>query len=195
MPASAAQRLLATADELFYADGIRAVGIDRLLAEAGVAKASLYQHFGSKDELVGAYLQRRVDRWHGFLDDALAASDAAPDEQIRSVFALIAAWMTEPGFRGCPFINAAAELPDPAHPGRLAVAEHRARNRERFRALAEAMGAADPEALAASLVLVYDGALVAADCGPADAAAAALLDTVDRVLAGAVPPTRRSRRA
>jgi AcrR family transcriptional regulator len=190
-PGSAADRLLATADALFYAEGIRAVGIDRVLATAGVAKASLYQHYGSKDALIEAYLRRRIETWHGFLDEALASAEGDPRDQILAIFTLIAAWMAEPGFRGCPFINAAAELPDPHHPAHLAVLEHRERNRTRFRSLAAAMGVDDPDAVAASLVVVYDGALVAADLGsPADAAVT-LLDTVDRVL----PRTRRRPRS
>jgi AcrR family transcriptional regulator len=187
MVATPAERLLTTADRLFYAEGIRSVGIDRVLAESGVAKASLYQHYGSKDALVAAYLARRVDDWHGFLDAAIERSDDAPAAQLLATFELLAAWMTEPGFRGCPFINAAAELPDPAHPGRAAVADHRTRTRARFVELAEQMGVAEPDELGASLVLVYDGALVAADLGSPDAAAATLLRVVRDLVEAAAP--------
>jgi AcrR family transcriptional regulator len=188
----ARERLLETADALFYAEGIHSVGIDRLLAESGVAKATLYQHFRSKDALVVAYLERRLSRGQDRLDTALAAWDAhrpaaPPAERVVAVFELLAQWMTDPGFRGCPFINAAAEHPEPGSPVLRTVLEHRARTRARFRELAEPLPGEDPAALAAVLLALYDGALVSADLGDPREAAATAVPAVRRLLAGHLP--------
>jgi AcrR family transcriptional regulator len=176
--------MLAVADALFYAEGIRAVGIDRLLAESGVAKASLYQHFGSKDELVAAYLHRRIDRWQGYLDRTLPDVEGGSAAQIVTVFELLGAWMTGEAFRGCPFINAAAEFPAADHPAHRAAVEHRTRMRARFAGLTAGLADVDdPDGLADSLMLLYDGALVAADLGSGVAAAGTVVATVRRLLA------------
>lgn len=195
----ARERLLAVADELFYAEGIRAVGIDRLLVEAGVAKASLYQHFASKDELVAAYLQRRIDVNQAYLDHKLAEVEGGPTDRIVAFFEILGRWMTGPGFRGCPFINAAAEFPQATHPAHRAVKDHRARNRARLLELAAARPGDDPETLVTTLMMLYDGALVAADLDSADAASHALAFAVRHLLGadvkpGASTPRRRTTR-
>ncbi|MFF4361228.1 TetR/AcrR family transcriptional regulator [Streptomyces sp. NPDC001604] len=153
------ERLLETASRLFYAEGIQAVGVDRLIAEGQVTKATFYRHFPSKDDLVLAYLRGR--------DAAIRAQFAAgtaevgsPEQALDLLVAGIADETCGAGFRGCPFINAAAEYPDPEHPVRRAIDEHRAWFREALTSLAAACGHSDPSAAAAMLVLLRDGAMV-----------------------------------
>jgi len=155
------ERLLAAANELFYEQGICSVGIDRVLERADVARASLYSTFGSKDELVRAYLQGRSERWQATVAEVLPERWASARERIVGVFVLLTEWFTLPGYRGCPFINASSEA------GADAVVEpvrdaHRAWVRDLFTGLAREAGATDPEALSAQLVLLYDGAMVGA---------------------------------
>lgn len=155
---SARDRLLAAADELFYDEGVHTVGIDRVIERAGVAKASLYNTFGSKDELVRAYLERRQAARRARLTDRLAGF-ATPRERLLGVFEAQSELAAEPGFRGCAFANASAE----AAPGGSIEAvcdDARAWIRDLFTELATEAGASAPDVLAAQLVLLYDGAAV-----------------------------------
>ncbi len=182
-PRHARERLLEAADEMFYAEGVQTVGIDRVIEQAGVAKASLYNTFGSKDALVRAYLDRRHDGTTSRLTTAIDAVDD-PRGKILAVFDVQAEVFAEPGFRGCAFVTASAEAP----PGGVieeAADEFRAWIRQMFVALAKGIGAHDPELLASQLHLLYDGAGLAArmDHDPgiaraARAAAATLLDAL-----------------
>jgi AcrR family transcriptional regulator len=177
------ERLLDAADHLFYEQGICSVGVDRILETADVARASLYTTFGSKDELVRSYLERRSAAWRDTVAEVLPTRWATPGERIPGVFELLTEWFDAPGYRGCPFINASAEAASS-----VAVAEvrdrHRAWVRELFTGLARAAGVKDPDGLSAELVLLYDGSMVGAQLdghsGPgraAQRAAAALLAT------------------
>jgi AcrR family transcriptional regulator len=178
---SARDRLLSAADELFYAEGVHTVGIDRIIERAGVAKASLYSAFGSKDELVRAYLQGRDKARRARMLTALERF-TTPRDRLLGVFDLMVGATATPGFRGCAFYNASAEAPDGSAVEQ--VCDHaRAWTRGLYAELARDAGAKDPEALAAQLVILYDGTLVGArmDRGPGAAAtartmAAALLD-------------------
>ena len=181
------ERLLEAADELFYEEGICTVGVDRILRRADVARASLYTTYGSKDDLVRAYLQGRSAAWQATVGHLLPSRWQTPRDRILGIFELLTDWFARPGYRGCPFINASAEMAvsSPVHEVRDT---HRAWVRELFTSLAREAGATDPDALSAQLVLLYDGAMVGAqlDHSPvagnaAQAAAAALLD-------GAVTP-------
>ncbi|MEU9480908.1 TetR/AcrR family transcriptional regulator [Streptomyces sp. NPDC048191] len=153
------ERLLETASELFYAEGIHAVGVDRLIAEAKVPKATFYRHFPSKDDLVLAYLRGR----DAGIRARLAAASAGTGTP-RQVLDLLVAGISEescgPGFRGCPFINAAAEYPDPEHAVRRLIDEHRTWFREALVSLAAACGHPDPSTAAGTLVMLRDGAMV-----------------------------------
>ncbi|GAA0657332.1 TetR/AcrR family transcriptional regulator [Kitasatospora atroaurantiaca] len=153
------ERLLETASKLFYAEGIQAVGVDRLIAEGRVPKATFYRHFRSKDDLVLAYLRGR-DAAIRAQFTAGAAEVASPEQVLDLLVAGIAEETCGAGFRGCPFINAAAEYPDPEHPVRRAIDEHRAWFRDALTSLAAACGHPDPSAAAAMLVLLRDGAMV-----------------------------------
>jgi AcrR family transcriptional regulator len=156
----ARERLLRIADELFYARGLHAVGIDEIIEKSGAAKATLYAHFSTKDDLIASYLRRRSVRWREHMTARLAASQASPIERIDSVFAILAEGCGTPGFRGCPFINAAVEYPDPRHPASLAGSEHRQWILELFRSLVVEAKIRQPDRLAAQLALLYDSAMV-----------------------------------
>src|SRR5689334_16964637 len=152
---SARERLLAAADELFYAEGVHTVGIDRIIERAGVAKASLYNTFGSKEELIRAYLESRHARTSGRIARALARSDD-PVERLLSVFDSQSELFQDPAFHGCAFASASAE----ARPGSAAAeatTAYRSWLRSLFAELAEQAGARDPAALARQLHLLYDG--------------------------------------
>jgi AcrR family transcriptional regulator len=178
---SARERLLDAADELFYEEGIHIVGIDRVIEKAGVAKASLYSTFGSKDELVRAYLTRRYEQRRARITEWVARYDT-PRDQLLGVFDALGESIAQPGYHGCAFANATAES------SRGSVAEqvtqaYRGWTRALFTDLARAAGAADPAALGAQLHLLYDGVNWAARidrdleaAGRAKAAAAILLD-------------------
>jgi AcrR family transcriptional regulator len=157
---AARDRVLETATRLFYAEGVHAVGIDRIIAEAGVAKATFYRHFPAKDELVRAYLVKQSQ-----LQRATAASlpRATPDEILLAIFDNVGELGRDPAYRGCPFVNAAAEYPDPSHPVREAISEHRRWFRTLLRDLLAEDGHPDPERTADLLVALKDGLLVAAD--------------------------------
>jgi AcrR family transcriptional regulator len=170
---SARDRLLDAADELFYEEGVHTVGIDRVIERAGVAKASLYNVFGSKDELIRAYLERRHARRQQRISEALATRYATPRERLLGVFEVLGEVLSEPGYRGCAFMNASAESPAGSGIER-ASDEGRAWIRALFTDLARDAGAADPAGLAGQLVLLYDGATIGArmDRDPSSAAAA-----------------------
>ena len=174
-------RVLDTAARLFYAEGVHAVGIDRIIAEAGVAKATFYHHFPSKDELVRAYLHEQSQEQRA---TAARLPPAPPREMLLAVFDAVGELGREPDYRGCPFVNAAAEYPDPAHPVRQAIAEHRRWFRGLLRDLLVADGHPDPERTADLLVALKDGLLVGADLD--DPARRSLVrDAVSRLLDGA----------
>jgi AcrR family transcriptional regulator len=158
---SARERLLAAADELFYAEGVHTVGIDRIIEHAGVAKASLYSTFGSKDELVRAYLQGRHDARRTRLLAALERYDN-PRDRLLGVFDALAELAASSTFRGCAFYNASAESPTDSGPVADVCNRNRAWTRELFIKLAADAGARDPAALAAQLVVLYDGSSVGA---------------------------------
>jgi AcrR family transcriptional regulator len=159
-PRSARDRLLDAADELFYAEGVHVVGIDRIIARAGVAKASLYNCFGSKEELVRAYLQRRYERRTEAISRRLALYDS-PRERILAIFDYLDGLIGHSDFRGCAFQRASAESP-PDAPSAAVCQTSRGWTRQLFTDLARDAGAADPALLAQQLVLLYDGAIVAA---------------------------------
>ncbi len=168
----ARDRLLAAADELFYEGGVHTVGIDRVIERAGVAKATLYSVFGSKDELIRAYLTARHLTRQQRIMRGLARFES-PRDRLLGVFDVLGESIAAPGFRGCAFVNASAE----ARPGSAAVevsGQSRAWLRGLFAELGHAAGAADAELLARQLELLYDGASVAGnmDRDPAAAAAA-----------------------
>jgi AcrR family transcriptional regulator len=155
------ERLLAAADELFYAEGIHTVGIDRVLEHAGVAKASLYGTFGSKDELVRAYLEERGRKRNKRIVDRIAQHDD-PRDRILAVFDVLGDTASQGSFRGCAFVNACAERDRGSSPAKDVSARQREWLRELFAQLAADVGVPDPKETARELGLLYDGATIVA---------------------------------
>lgn len=152
----ARRRILDTATLLFYAEGVRTVGIDRIIAEAGVAKATFYHHFKAKDALVCAYLAEQYELQRAFLPRLPGTGRAKLEE----VFRRIVETSEGPGFRGCPFLNTAAEFADPAHPVRAVVADYRAWFTGFMRELLTEAGHPVPGTAAHQLLLLRDGVAV-----------------------------------
>ncbi|MGH3548935.1 MAG: TetR/AcrR family transcriptional regulator [Pseudonocardiaceae bacterium] len=175
------RRILDAAERLFYDRGVQAVGVDAVVADAGVATKTLYAHFGSKDALVEAYLRRRDQRWLGWLRSAVATTEPGP-ARVLAVFDALADWFAEPGFNGCAFINVAGEL---AHSttARAVARDHKRALRALLHEVTAGAGVADHAVLADQLMLLVEGAIVTAHVeGVAEAAmrgrsaAAALLE-------------------
>jgi AcrR family transcriptional regulator len=156
-----AERLLEAAADLFYREGIGAVGVDTISAEAGVSKRTLYNRFGGKDELVAEYLRRRDERWRVYLQEQTEGV-GDPRERLLAVFGAYEEWLVGEDYRGCAFANAAAEIPDPDHPARIVARRHKEGVRERLAALAEEAGFDEPESLAERLLLLLEGAAATA---------------------------------
>jgi len=154
----ARSRLLGTASRLFYTEGLHSVGIDRIVAEARVTRATLYRHFPSKDDLVVAYLTEADELIRGQVG-AARARGGAPVDVVRAVAESIAAGIRAPGFRGCAFLNAAAEYPDPAHPVHKAVLAHREWFLHTVTELLAEVGETPPEPAARHFVMLRDGAM------------------------------------
>jgi AcrR family transcriptional regulator len=175
------ERLLAAAAELFEQEGV-GVGTDALCRAAGISKRSMYQLFGSKDEIIAASLERRAPALSAYLIPP-PGEPAAPRERILYVFRRLEEVAGDPGYRGCPYVSTMVELKDPAHPAREVARHRKDEMRAFFQAEAERGGAADAALLARQLVLVYDGAATRAGTGAevldglALATAAALLES------------------
>ncbi|HVW52628.1 MAG TPA: TetR/AcrR family transcriptional regulator [Trinickia sp.] len=174
--ATAQQLLLRAAGELFYQEGVRAVGVDAVVERAGVNKMSLYRQFSSKDELIAAYLEQANDCFFSYFDKSIDQHPGDPVRQIAQYFEDLEHRASREGYRGCPFVNVAAEFPDPSHPARQIVARNKAQLIERLRGLTSAAGADDPAALADALALLIEGVYAASQtygpgCGPIRAAA------------------------
>jgi len=178
---AARRRILDTATALFYGVGVHAVGIDRIIAEAGVAKATFYHHFAAKDDLVRSYLDEQYARQRAAFE-ALRARDLTPREEVAEIFEYMIKVGSGPGYRGCPFINVAAEYPDPADPVRKVVEQQRAWTRTRFRELLAATGDPDPDGAAGVLMLLRDGVAVGSDLDDVDRLRAITRDAVARLL-------------
>ena len=153
---------MATAWRLFYRDGYRAVGIDTILAEAGVAKMTLYNHFASKEELIIAVLEKRDCELRASIIDRVDATPDSPTEKLLAVFDWLEGWFGTEDFKGCAFIRALSEYPDPSHPIHQAAWRHKEAVLSALTGLCAAAGARDPAALAETLSMLIDGAIVTA---------------------------------
>lgn len=168
---NARERILDTAYELFSRNGIRAVGVDRIIAESGVAKMTLYRHFGSKDELVLEFLRRREQRWtQEWLQAEVEQRADDPAERLLAIFDVFDAWFRTDDFDGCSFINVLLELTDRASPVRRATVGHLATIRSFLQRLAADAGVADPEDFARRWHILMKGSIVAAGEGDREAA-------------------------
>jgi AcrR family transcriptional regulator len=180
---SARDRILETAAELFYREGIRAVGIDTIIARSGVAKMSLYRNFASKDDLVVAFLQYRDGIYWQWWDHVMAAHPGDAARQIGDLFASLARRVSSPAYRGCPFINTSTEFPDPDHPARTICRANKRELRRRLLDLARRAGARDPATLADQLLLLMDGAYASAQNFPTRGPAPSLQRAAEALLA------------
>lgn len=187
MALSRRDHLVDTALALFYRDGFHATGIDRILAEAGVAKMTLYKHFKSKDELILAALRRRDERFRDWFMAEVERRARPPEARLLAVFDALAAWFARPDFNGCMFVNASAEFARTEDPVHALAAEHKRLLLDYLKTLARAAGAAEPEALARKLELLVEGAIVAAHVCGDRAAAADARAAAETLLAAALP--------
>jgi AcrR family transcriptional regulator len=153
----ARDKVFEVAADLFYRKGIRAIGVETIVKQAGVAKISLYRNFSSKDDLIVAYLtERNASFWRQW-DDRFGRYKDDPQAQLDAVMNYLAHRTTQPGYRGCPFINYCAEFPDASHPGHRVVEANKREMRRRFVAITEALGVGDPKQLADGLLLLVEG--------------------------------------
>ena len=156
------QRILSTADQLFYAHGLRAVGTDRIIAEADVAKASLYRHFPSKDDLIVAFVEQRAERALESLEQAVTRLSPTPEGRPLAVFDALRQKLEAPDYRGCAFINCIIELADSEHGAHRAADQYKRDVMHCYSMLLEQAGYAEPAVLASQFALLVDGALVTA---------------------------------
>ena len=165
------ERILATAYDLFSRHGTRAVGVDRIIAESGVAKMTLYRNFASKDELILAFLARREEQWtRAWLQGEVEARATTPAGRLLAIFDTFGDWFAIEGFEGCSFINVMLEVTDLGHPVRHAAVAHLAEIRGFLAGLAESAGVLDPDAFARQWHILMKGSIVAAGEGDRDAA-------------------------
>jgi AcrR family transcriptional regulator len=180
-PSEARERLLRTASAIFYAEGIHNIGVDQILAAAAVTRSTFYRHFPSKESLVVAYIQA-ADA--GLRKAVLAADDGhrEPEELLRGLTESMGTVICQPGFRGCLFINAAAEYPDPASPVHRAVLDHREWLRSTVVDLLQRTGHAEPDQAARHFMMLRDGAMVGGYLSDPDQARQTLQRGVDVLL-------------
>lgn len=178
----AAERVFETARDLFYRRGIRAVGVDEIVSQAGVTKPSLYRAFVSKDELIAACLEQTAREGRTALDALMTSAPDDPLEQLRAIVHYFAEKVVQPDFRGCPMSNTAVEFPEPDHPGRLVLETSKADTRARIGSLTRKLRVADPEALADGLVLIIEGAMASHHIFGTQGPSAAMAATADALI-------------
>jgi len=182
--APAKKRILDTADLLFYDEGIRAVGVDRLISASSVTKATFYKHYRSKDRLISEYVDHRHRQAVAELADLLE-QESSVEAVLRALQQSISTWISSPEFRGCPFINAAAEFSDPTHPVRRSVITHREWFVGTLEQLLRELGHPLAGDAADDLMLARDGAMTGGYAGDPIAASTALARAFDRVIGDA----------
>jgi len=181
-PAPAKLKILEVADRLFYTEGVHTVGVDRIISEAHVTKATFYKHYRSKGVLIVAYVEGRHLRARLLVEEA-RVDLTDPADVLRALATLIGQIATRPGFHGCPFINAAAQFSDATHPVRLAVTRHRVWERALAAGLIAELGHSAEEDAVDDLILLRDGALSGSNVGDPDRAYRALARAVERIIA------------
>jgi AcrR family transcriptional regulator len=169
-PMTARERILDSAYDLFSTRGVRGVGVDEVIESAGVAKATLYRHFPSKNDLVLAFLAQREQRWtHDWLAAEARRRGATPEEQLLAIFDVFGEWFRRDDFEACTFINMLLEM-GPQHPAGQACVTYLENIRTVVGGLAEQAGLRDPESFARSMHILMKGSIVSATEGDADAA-------------------------
>lgn len=187
-PRTGKQRLVSAGIDLFYRYGFQAVGLDRVIAHAGVTKTTFYKHFEGKDDFVLECIQTRdaweTQAWHRAAK-RLGGDD--PRDQLLAIFDVLDAWFNDADFRGCIFINAAAEFTDRRDPIHQVAAEHKRRNRDQYRTLARQAGAADPESFADEYTILIEGTLVLRHVHHRNDAAKIVRPAVEQLIARHMP--------
>jgi AcrR family transcriptional regulator len=179
----AIDRIRQTARELFYRQGIRAVGVDEIVTRAGATKPSLYRGFASKDELAAAYLRDFDGQFWNRFEAAAAAHPGDPRAQIRAYLEGLARRATKAGYRGCGLTNACIEYPEPGHPARLVAQANKRALRRRLTEMAAAMGAAEPDVLGDGLLLLIEGAFASGQLFGEKGPARSVADIADKLIA------------
>ena len=167
-PSAARARIIRAADALFYAEGTRAVGVDRVIAEAQVTRVTFYRHFPSKDHLIAAYLDARLQRDREELATLRDAHPGDPEAVLGGIVETLVADTSAPGFRGCAYANIAAEFCDGDHPGRAIAAEHRTWLLGEVRSLLEDLHVEDADVVAEQLLMLRAGAMAVSSVGHAE---------------------------
>lgn len=165
MRPSKRDELVRSAKQIFYRNGFHATGMDRIVAETGISKTSMYNHFRSKEELILATLRLRDEEFRNWLFRRMAELGSTPREQLLAMFDALGEWFVQPDFRSCMFIKASSEFQETEHAIHAQCAEHKRLLFEHVRDLAASAGADDPAALAAHLLLLKEGAIVTAHLG------------------------------
>jgi AcrR family transcriptional regulator len=159
---SARERILATASELFYREGVRAIGVDTVVEQSGVSKTSLYRVFESKDALIAAFAAEQDRSFWARWDRIEEQHADDPRALLEALLSGIAERIERPAYRGCPFCNLATEFPDQNHPGRVIARANKEELRARLAAIVAKLGAADPDRVASQIVLLINGAYATA---------------------------------
>ncbi|MEY8838265.1 TetR/AcrR family transcriptional regulator [Cribrihabitans sp. XS_ASV171] len=162
MRASKRDELVRKALEVYYRDGFHATGMDRLVAETGVSKTSMYKHFRTKEDLILAVLRLRDENFRNWLYRRMEELETTPEGQLLASFDALGEWFSQEGFRGCMFVKAGAEFQEKGHPIHAQASEHKRLLAEHYTALAEAAGARQPELLARQLLILKEGAIAGA---------------------------------
>lgn len=186
-PLLAADRIRKTAREMFYRDGIRAVGVDAIVTQAGVTKPSLYRSFSSKDELAATYLRDYDAEFWARFNAACDAHPGDPRAQLLDYLSGLSKRAVRSGYRGCGLTNAAVEYPEPEHPARAVAVEHKLELRRRLNEMAAGMGAGDPEALADGLLLLIEGAFVSSQLFGEGGPAGRVAEMADKLIQAHLP--------
>ena len=168
---SARNRILTAASDLFYKEGVNKVGIDRIIAESGVAKMSLYNNFKSKDDLIAAYLEQFDQSWTPAFQKKVEELADEPTDQLLAIFDVLHGWFQKPDFRGCAFVNTSVELANPDHPAAQIAAKHKQMTMAYIESLAEAAGLQNAESLAFQIAILIEGAIALALMGQKEQAA------------------------
>jgi AcrR family transcriptional regulator len=169
------ERILQTASDLFYREGAHAVGVDLVVERAGVAKTSLYRHFGTKDDLIGAFLEREDQQFWRKWDSVAERHRSDAQAELDAHMHWIGERLGRKNYRGCPQLNVAAEFPDAEHPARRVAAAHKQELRRRLKGIADRLSMHRPDDLAAQLLLLVNGAFVSSGVVSADEVVPALL--------------------
>jgi AcrR family transcriptional regulator len=157
---TARERILATASKLFYRDGIRVIGVDTVVERSGVSKTSLYRLFDSKDALIAAFAAEKDRLFWAWWDGVEEQHAGEPRALLEALLSGIAEKIERPAFRGCPFLNLAAEFPDQKHPGRVIARDNKEEMRARLAIIVAKLGVSEPHRTASQIALIIDGAFV-----------------------------------